>query len=262
MADTTEVRPGAEAWSSPGEGDRAAVGVVVTHGFTANPSGVTPLAERLADEGYAVEVPRLPGHGTTWRDLARHRYPDLRAELARVVELLAERVDRVVLVGHSLGGTLSLDVGAARQDVVAGIVAVNPQLLSRTDALSRFAPVLQHLLPVVPRELAGLPTSDVAKPGVTEDAYRFVPAKTGQSIVAELPRIRAQLAELTVPVLVPYAPQDHTVPPENARALAGLAPRAEVTELVLERSYHVALLDWDAELLADAVVEFVGEVTA
>ncbi len=43
------------------------IGVLLSHGFTGQPASMTPWGEYLADRGYAVEVPRLPGHGTPGR---------------------------------------------------------------------------------------------------------------------------------------------------------------------------------------------------
>ena len=69
------VLPGAEAWShhalDPTDGP--APGALVLHGFTGNPSSMRGLAETLAAEGLHVELPRLPGHGTTIEDMLDHR---------------------------------------------------------------------------------------------------------------------------------------------------------------------------------------------
>ncbi len=48
-----------------------AIGVLLVHGFTGSPASMKPWAQALADQGYAVEVPLLPGHGTRWQDLNR-----------------------------------------------------------------------------------------------------------------------------------------------------------------------------------------------
>ena len=73
------------AFSYPGHGPNAGTGVAICHGFTGSPLSVLPWAEHLAAQGFAVSVPLLPGHGTDWRDLARHRwqdwYTDLRARV-------------------------------------------------------------------------------------------------------------------------------------------------------------------------------------
>lgn len=260
MSSTTVQIPGAEAWAAEGAGDRAAVGIAVVHGFTGNPNSTRPLGERLHDEGYTVEVPRLPGHGTTVGDMRRTRYRDWRAHVEHVVDDLAARVEEIVLVGLSLGGTLCLDVTSQRPEGIAGVVAINSQVLQPDQFLARLAPILQYIAPVVPRDLAGLPSDDIARPDADERAYAKVPAKAAQSLIRELPRIRAQLRDLDRDVLVAYSPQDHSVRPQNSMALLELlGDRAEA--LVLERSYHVATLDWDADLLAERVLSFVERVT-
>ena len=61
-----DLLPGAEPFSAAG----GPHGVLVLHGFTGSPNSIRPLADALADAGYAVELPLLPGHGTTEEDLA------------------------------------------------------------------------------------------------------------------------------------------------------------------------------------------------
>lgn len=265
---TTEghpVIPGAEPWSyAP---DDARTGVVVSHGYTGNPNATRPLGEALAEEGFAVEVIRLPGHGTSWRDLARLRYPDLRVAVDRAYAELATRVDRVVLVGHSVGGTLALDVAAGRcrtgtADALAGVVTINGWVLDRDDALAKVAPLIPYLTPVLPRALAGAATDDAARPGVSEHAYRLLPTWTTHSIIRELPRVRRVLADVTVPVLVAVSREDHVVPPANSHAIVDLLGSEDVTLLELENSYHLAALDHDADLLARETADFVERVTA
>jgi carboxylesterase len=254
---------GAEPWSSPGSGETARTGVVVVHGFTGNPNSTRPLGQRLAAEGYQVEVPRLPGHGTDVRDLGRTRYGDWVAAAEEVVEQVAARTDHLVLVGLSMGGTLTLDIASRRPDLVDGAVVINAQILDPDQLLAKLAPLLQHVLPYVPRDAAGLPSDDIARPSADERAYPMVSAKAAQSLIRELPRVRSQLPQLTQPLLVAYAPQDHSVPAKNSRALRELIGGAgHVTELELPRSYHVATLDYDAPLLEDQVVRFVSEVVA
>lgn len=257
----TTMIEGAAAWSATGEGERASVGIAVVHGFTGNPNSTRPVAERLNRDGYTVEVPLLPGHGTTVKDMARTRYADWRREAERALDDLRSRCEQVVLVGLSMGGTICLDLAGSRPDDVAGVVPINAQLLSPEQLLAKLAPVLQHLIPIVPRDLAGLPSDDIAKPGADERAYPHVSAKAAQSLIVELPRIRAQLIDAVMPMLVAYSPQDHSVPAKNSKAIREYVGSTDVTELVLDRSYHVATLDYDAELLEDEIVTFVERVT-
>jgi len=259
MSERFEVMPGAEPWSSPGSGSRSGIGIVVSHGFSGNPTATRSLGEALATRGFAVEVIRLPGHGTHWRDMLSVRYADWRWEMDRALGDLVRRGKRAILVGLSMGGTIALDVACARPDQVAGVVPINCTILTREGFLARAAPVLEHVLPVVPAGAAGLIKNDIAKGG-EEHAYEVVATKAGNSFLKQLPRIRAGLETLRVPVLVAYSPQDHSVPAENSRALSKMLEGRDVKELVLPRSYHVATLDHDFDLLVDEIAEFADRV--
>lgn len=254
------VIPGAEAFAAPGAEDapthRRQIGLGLIHGFTGNPISMRPLAERLRSVGFRVDVPRLPGHGTHPRDMQRTRYADWRAEVVRTVERLTATSQHVGLVGLSMGGTLVLDVGTERRDVF-GLVCINPQILSREGFIVKLAPLIEHLLPLAPASMAGLRKDDIAKPGVSEHAYDMVPAASGNSYLRELPRVRAGLSKLDRPLLVAHSVQDHSVPMQNSEELLRLVPHAR--ELKLERSYHVATLDYDLELLADHITGFCDE---
>ena len=75
------VMPGAEAFRHDGGG----TGVLLCHGFTGSPHSLRPWAEYLAAAGLSVSLPRLPGHGTTWHEMARTRWGDWYAELDRAL---------------------------------------------------------------------------------------------------------------------------------------------------------------------------------
>ena len=69
---TAPVQPGCEPFSASGGPD----GVLVLHGFTGSPHSMRPIAEQLANRGYTVELPLLPGHGTAITDLIPMRWED------------------------------------------------------------------------------------------------------------------------------------------------------------------------------------------
>jgi len=218
------------------------------------------LAELLAQRGFAVELIRLPGHGTHFRDMMSTRYEDWRTEVAEGLVRLAARCERVVALGLSMGGTLVLDWVSQDPTRVAGVIVINTPVLDRQGILVKLAPFLEHVLPLVPASAAGLARNDIAKPGMNELAYSWVPAKSGNSLVREFPRVRQQLANLSCPILVVYSRSDHSVPPENSQAILRAVGSRDVTELPLERSFHVATLDYDLELIEERVTAFADRV--
>ena len=68
----TELMEGATPWSVEG----GPVGALCLHGFTGNPTSMRPVAEAFAAAGFAVELPLLPGHGTTVEDMITTGWPD------------------------------------------------------------------------------------------------------------------------------------------------------------------------------------------
>src|SRR3954469_24689775 len=98
------VLPGAEPFSADG----GPHGVLVLHGFTGNPQSMRGLAEAFARAGFATELPRLPGHGTTVDDMNTTRWDDWAATADAAYADLAARCERVVVAGLSMGGTLTV----------------------------------------------------------------------------------------------------------------------------------------------------------
>jgi len=252
--------PGAEPWSAVGHGRRADDAVVVVHGFTGNPIATRPLGEQLAAEGYTVEVPLLPGHGTSHRDLATTRYGDWYGALDGLLDRLRRRSRQVAVVGHSLGGTLALDLASRRPGDVAAVAVINPTVRAPRGLLPRLAGALQFVVPYVPRELAGMPANDLVRDGVEEGSYGLVATRAAHSLLAELDRVRTGLLDLTAPLLVIRSTVDHTVDPRNAREVLEFAASRDLRELTCRDSYHAPQLDVDAGLVAATLSRFLDDV--
>ena len=231
------------------------IGVLLSHGFTGSPVSMRPWGEHLAERGYAVEVPRLPGHGTTWQDANTTSWADWYAELTRSFDQLRQQVDAVVLGGLSMGGALVLRLAADRADQVSGVVLVNPALASkRKDLLA---------LPVLKLVVGGFPAigNDIKKPGQDEMAYPKTPLKALHTFVRQWKPLIADLPRVTAPVLMFRSAEDHTVDELSAPIITSGVSSRDVTERVLEDSYHVATLDNDADLIFDESARFVARVT-
>ena len=124
------VLPGAE----PFHHDGGPVGVLLCHGFTGSPQSLRPWAEHLAKAGFSVSLPLLPGHGTTWQDLNRSRWPQWYAAVNVALSQLLTRCDAVVVAGLSMGGALALRLAQQRGGDVAGVILVNPAVKSEGPA--------------------------------------------------------------------------------------------------------------------------------
>jgi len=245
------ILPGAEPFSHDG----SAIGVLLCHGFTGTPQSLRPWADHLAAAGYTVRLPRLPGHGTTWQELNRTRWEDWYSCADATFRELHERCAAVVVCGLSMGGTLGLALAQNHGPRVSGLVLVNPAVKFE-DWRVRLLPVLKHV--VGSFEAIG---NDIKKPGVTELAYTRTPLKAGHSQLGTFPAIIRDLPEVTQPVLLLHSPNDHTVPPSSSALILSRISSQDVTEILLEDSFHVATLDNDAPRIFAESADFIERVT-
>jgi carboxylesterase len=229
---------------------------VVSHGFTGSPYSMKPWARHLAEHGYAVEVPLLPGHGTTWQEMNRTRWEDWYGEVSRAYDKLAAENDVVLAAGLSMGGALVLRLAADHPDRIAGVCVVNPALTTnRKDVLA--LPVLKWVIPAMP----GV-ANDIKKPGVDEHGYTKTPLKAAHSMFRATKAIVPDLPRITAPLLVFHSADDHLVDYSTIPHITSKVSSRDVTERTLTDSYHVATLDNDAQTIFDESLEFFARVTA
>jgi carboxylesterase len=243
--------PGAEPFHHEGN----EVGVVLSHGFTGAPHSMRPWADYLAARGLTVSLPLLPGHGTRWQDLQVTGWHDWYSALDHEVRTLRERCEHVFVFGLSMGGGLALHTAARHGAAVDGVVVVNPSVRADQKVIGA-VPVLRHLMPTA-RGIAG----DVAKPGGDEVGYDRVPLHALHSLARFWKVVREELPQVTQPVLLLRSPQDHVVSPENSRIVLSRISSTDVTEVLLTRSYHVATLDYDADLIFKESWDFMSRLT-
>ena len=241
------VLPGAEPYRHEG----GEVGVLLCHGFTGSPQSLRPWAEYLAERGLTVSLPLLPGHGTRWEDMQLTGWQDWYAEVDRELRSLRERCSDVFVAGLSMGATLALRLAAKHGEAVGGVVVVNPA--NRMHGFSPYAlPVARHLV----RTSKGI-ASDIAKEGSAELGYDRVPLHAAHSLRNFFRLVDGELPQVTQALLVLRSPQDHVVPPADSARILGRVSSRDVTEILLEQSYHVATLDHDADRIFEESLAFI-----
>ncbi len=286
---TAPIMPGAEPYSM-GPVD-AQVACVVVHGFTGSPYEMRPFAERLAARGVHVDVPLLPGHGTSVEDMSRTSFPDWVAGAEAAYLGLVARHRRTFVLGFSMGGLIALML-AARHNV-DGVIVVSAPLRVR-DPRARFLPLIalvrKYEPPIPPTpQSPHMPTTACAAPpasplspatltGPSEMgseerrtvSYSQKPVVCIQSLIRLMQAVRAVTPRVQAPLLAAYGANDHTAPPEDGQwivdhvgmgagpgagrdAVAG-APRRLV---VLENSDHFGVFGPDRDRLLSEVEGFI-----
>lgn len=203
-------------------------GILLVHGFTASPWEMRWFGEELSRHGCACLGVRLPGHGTTAKDLATRSWQEWLATVAQGYEMLAGECDEVFGVGLSTGALLLSALAAQRP--MAGLVLLSP-FVRLKHPLVRAAGLIARIHPFEERLLAA---------GMERYYYRQRPLRGVHELVRLLDEVSPLLPTLQLPALVVGGGGDLTVPAGSARALyERLGSRSKTFHLLGPTAPHV-----------------------
>lgn len=222
-----------------GEGDP----IVLVHGLSGSGRWWRRNVPALA-ASHRVYVIDLVGYGRAYRQRAL----GVRGAAALIAQWLDDLgLERVTLIGHSMGGHICTHVAALRPTRVRNLVlACASGLLTGNIyrvALKLPRAAITGRLTFVPRVLA-----DAARAGPV-NVWRSTTDLLGDSVSELLPRITAR-------TLVVWGERDALVPPRTGRALAAAIPGARYEEI--PRAGHVVMVDAPARFNA-LVLDFLAE---
>ena len=250
---STPIMPGAEPISVT-EGSHG--GVLLLHGYTGTPQQLRPWAEAFARAGFAVEAPLLPGHGTSANEMLTTQWSDYTQCAENTYKKLAERYQHVFVGGLCSGGSLAAWL-ALQHSTLSGLMIINGFFKpAHSEGVSAIQRVIQSgkqffVWPTLPKQV-----EDPQAPPVL--AYLQIPFAPMVSVEQARAEICLHLSEIQSPILAftsRHSPKDEqddtwfenvTVPVEH---------------ISLERSNHVATLDYDKEIIETRSIEFALALT-
>ena len=98
---------------------------------------------------------------------------------------------------------------------------------------------------------------DIKRPGVTEWAYEVLPTKGVVQLAKLLKSARTTLPLIKAPLLLFHSSEDHVIPVSNTEIILDEIGSAQKQRVELLNSYHVATLDYDADIIFENSLIFV-----
>ncbi|MBI4559169.1 MAG: alpha/beta fold hydrolase [Candidatus Hydrogenedentes bacterium] len=260
----TGVMVGAEA-RELGPAD-ASGAVLFVHGYIGAGNNFADVPEQVAKHGWRVRVMRLPGHGTSPREVENVTAAELLKAVQSELAGLRKDCKKVVLVGHSMGGTLCT-LAAAEEPVDALILAapyfavtyhwyygLRPETWARAAArLARWGYKGKLFVQVNRKE---------AKDDIV--SYTWAPTRT----MLTLSELGAQAQDpetlklVTCPVLLLHGRGDVAASPQAAEKAFEAMGSTNKQAVWLERSNHHVFWDYDAKEVAEEVLAFLDSIAA
>ena len=237
--------------------------VVIAHGLGEHSGRYAHVADRLTREGYAVYALDHRGHGRS----AGHRalidrmvsaVTDLDTLVLRAVGDQGAGIP-VFLLGHSMGGALSLCYSMRHQDRIDALALSGP--LAAIDAASPVvriaAKVLSAAVPRLP--VIALDSSLVSRDPAVVQAYKDdplvhhgkFPARTVAELAAAVESFPEGVKSITVPTLILYGSADGLCPPAGSLMLGERIGAADCTVKSYPGLYHEILNEPEQEQVMD-----------
>lgn len=236
-----------------GHGSRESTAILAVHGFTGSPAEFHRAGRALNQVGYTIDAIRLPGHGTTPERMLETGWSDWWQHVLDSYESLRLRgYDKIVVLGHSMGGLLALKLAMERP--VDGIVslAAPVYLWTRKTAL---AFLLRYIVDYVEK-----------KPSAAQDilnetwAYSRAPVVCVISLRQLMRLVRRSLADVRAPIFIGQGTKDGTVRPRSALYIYERVSSGIKDLRFYPRSSHALLLDRERENVYADIGRFVDDL--
>lgn len=235
-------------------------GVLLTHGFLASPAEVRYYADRLRSLGYTVIGPRLKGHGTSPWDLREKSWEDWFDSVKRAYEILRYHCERMVLVGFSTGGALSLLLASDQLDEVVGVAAVSVPIKFR-DTGMMMIPLLHGTNTLV----RWLSSYEGVKPFFTNNSehpdinYRNMPVRGLYELRRLVNQLEDRLKDVHCPTLLLQGDEDPVVVPKSANLIFNKLASTQKQLVTIKSNRHGILID-DTDNTQSKILSFINDL--
>ena len=254
----SQIIPTAEPFLLMGEATKPAC--LLIHGFTSSPKEMRWLGEFLNGHGYTCLGIRLTGHATQPEDMIRSNWTDWTASVEDGYHLLQCISDRIILVGLSMGGALTL-LMSTRLDVIAAVAMSAPYKLP-DDPRLRHIDLIARTVPYMPKG-DNTPGSGWFDKEAWKDhiSYPQNPVRSIGQLNKLLAEMRAALPQLRVPVLLIHSQDDDYVLPGNMELIfTDLINTTDKTKIYIAGSGHVITRDAARQQVFATVLEFIQRI--
>jgi carboxylesterase len=208
--------------------------VLCIHGYTSYPGIYKPLVPALTKAGFAVSVPRLPGHGTIGKDLLTCRAEDwLRTCIDEYIDLKS-RYKKVYVLGQSMGGLIGLIL--ARMFEPAGLILLSPAILVQNKLLP-LTPFLSLFIKSYPAKF-NEDWSIPVHPRIKEEYWNHRWVAPAAELLKLIRMTRKNLKYITAPVFCLIAGKDKSVKPGAGDYIFNRIQSKDKKLKVLENSVH------------------------
>ncbi|QCJ41124.1 alpha/beta hydrolase [Bacillus sp. S3] len=201
--------------------------VILVHGHGDHSGGLQNISESLVNKGYIVYAFDLRGHGKSagkrgyiqsWDEFSGDLH-----EFRKLVSLDQPGLP-LYIVGHSIGGLITLEYALEHGSGISGIIAISPAISYK---VTRFEQLGINLMGKVkpdyrikkPGRIRLLKKKSAIRVKYESDRLRhnIVTPGLGRSLIQAITRVVNKASSITLPILLQYGRDDKITPPSKLR---------------------------------------------
>jgi len=232
--------------------ERGENAILMIHGFTGVPSNLKTAIDFFSENEFTVYAPCLPGHGTSPEDLNRTKWTDWVSTVDKCYQELKEKeFKKIFVLGHSMGGTLTLRLGELYSNIDGLIPVAAPVKLK--GFLLRLVPILKYFVKYVKKK--------PQKPHhyITE-SYDVWPVPAIHELLKLIKHTRRDLGNIISPTLIIQGTKDELVPLENLDIIYDGIRSKIKRRLILEDVDHGVFHSDKVDDVLNEILGFINEL--
>ena len=232
----------------------SSIGILLIHGFSSTTYETKFLAKYLSQFGFHVATYNLPGHGTNVDDCNSTSYSEWIYFARQKLAELSSTSDKVFIVGHSIGGAITLHLASIFP--VDGIVLGATVLRFKKKFETYFlVPLLNKIKQKVDKMKMFTKEHLEKNPNFGYMEYPLVALnefrKMNRKIIKDLHKVQC-------PTLIIHSKNDVTSIEKNVELIYNNISSTEKSKLIIEKSsHHIFVDELDKEVIYKAVLSFI-----
>lgn len=239
--------------------------IVVTPGFAEHSGRYVHLSEYFSSQEYGVYVINTRGHGKSEGERAFvNSFDDFVEDLKIFIEKIKkwEKVERIFLLGHSMGGTIVLAYALKHPEDLKGLItsgaglAIHRRLGMAVKIASKIAPKMKAQMKIDPNTLTHDPI--MVKKYVEDPlVFKFTTTRLIEQIFSTARRLMREAHKLQVPILMLHGESDKLVSAQGSKTFFENVQEKDKKLITYPGLYHEIFNEPEYKRIFDDIIDWI-----
>jgi carboxylesterase len=230
--------------------------IIFTHGFVGSPRQFDELVKHAQQHGYSTAALLLPGHGGKAKPFGKSTMLEWQEHVDSKVEEYSAKYRDIWLVGHSMGGLLSLNAAIKYSDIIRGVFLLATPfklvIFSKNAFIVRFKLIFYKK--THPLKAAYINGSSI-KPSLSLLWHSIGRSSQVRKLMSITESI---LPDINTPVTSIYSYADEVVSIKSLEILSGGLKNIELNNHFLKYSNHAYYTEHEHKIIENELIRLVS----